>query len=114
MGPASAANANRVAEGRDCEIPVALLTQRIVGSIPERACFVLTRPRCLWRPLMLGQAVSLREHGDVGGVCLGLGQTGVGDARKDAAPIVVADVPAAKAVVLEALDQAGKGALRLR
>jgi hypothetical protein len=45
-------------------------------------------------------------------VCLGLGlAAGVGDAGEDAATVVVTDVAADEAVVLEALDQAGKGAL---
>jgi hypothetical protein len=35
----------------------------------------------------------------------------VGDAGEDAAPVVIADVPADVAVVLEALDEAGEGAL---
>ena len=35
----------------------------------------------------------------------------VSDAGEDAAPVVIADVPADVAVVLEALDEAGKGAL---
>ena len=48
----------------------------------------------------------------MGGLCLGLGfAAGVGDAGEDAAAVVVADVAADEAVVLEALDQAGKGAL---
>ena len=43
---------------------------------------------------------------------LGLGlAAGVGDAGEDAAAVVVADVPADVAVVLEALDEAGQGAL---
>jgi hypothetical protein len=59
-----------------------------------------------------GVAQGLREHGDVGGVRLGLGlAAGVSDAGEDAAAVVVADVAADEAVVLEALDQAGKGAL---
>jgi hypothetical protein len=35
----------------------------------------------------------------------------VSDAGEDAAPVVVADVPADVAVVLEALDETGEGAL---
>jgi hypothetical protein len=48
----------------------------------------------------------------VGGVGLGVGLApGVRDAGEDAPAIVIADLPGGVAVVLEALDQAGKSAL---
>jgi hypothetical protein len=59
-----------------------------------------------------GFAQRLLKNGDVGGMRHGLGlAAGVGDAGENAASVVVADVAADKAVVLEALDEAGKGAL---
>src|SRR6266540_3924707 len=59
-----------------------------------------------------GVAQRLGERRDLGGMGLDLGlAAGVGDAGEDPAAVVVADVAADVAVVLEPLHEAGEGAL---
>src|SRR4051794_36406598 len=75
-------------------------------------------------PVWRGSGVSERSYGlgaltqrlgenrDLGGMSFQLGLAArVGDAGEDAAPVVVADLATDEAIVLQALDEAGEGAL---